>query len=345
MSTASATKPKARQVWLPVDEIRPSPENELIYRPVSARDPEIQELARSIREHGLKEPLVVTRDGYILSGHRRHAACRLAGIREIPCRVENITRNDPNFETTLCDYNLQRVKSPDEVVRERVISMSPASAYQSLIEHRRKTSAVSGDFLAIEGVKVRNGISEGKREMLDAAVAIIYGKRVYWPLSDREIHYDMLNLPPLRHSGKRDSRYQNNRACYQDLCDLLTRARLIGEIPFDAIADETRTVCSWEESIHRDVSGFIRGQLEEFLDGYWRDLQESQPNHIEIVGEKNTVEASIKGPAMRFCMPYTLGRGYCSLDPRRQMYERFKASGRSKLIIWHRSEAWRHFRS
>jgi hypothetical protein len=330
------SKPKAtqaRQVWLPVDEIRPSPENELIYRPVSLKDPEIVELARSIKTPGLKEPLVVTKDGYILSGHRRHAACRLAGIREIPCRIENITRNDPNFETTLCEYNRQRVKSLDEVVREHVISMSPASAYESLIEHRRKTSAISGDFLAIEGVKVRKGISEGKREMLDAAVAIIYGKRVYWPLSDREIHYDMLNLPPLRHSGKPDSRYQNNRACYQDLCDLLTRARLTGEIPFDAIADETRTVCSWEESIHRDVSGFIRGELDDFLDGYWRDLQQSQPNHVEIVGEKNTVEASIKGPAMKFCIPYTLGRGYCSLDPRRQMYERFRASGRSKLII------------
>ena len=31
--------------------------------------------------------------------------------------------------------------------------------------------------------------------------------------------------------------------------------------------------------------------------------------------------------------PYTLGRGYCSLDPRRQMLERFKASGKKKLIV------------
>ena len=193
--------------------------------------------------------------------------------------------------------------------------------------------------------QIRNRISQGKREMLRAAVAIVDSKKSYWPLSDREIHYDMLNSPPLRHSGKLDSRYQNNRACYQDLCDLLTRARLTREIPFDAIADETRTVCSWEETVNCDTSGFINAQLDGFLNGYWRDLQQSQSNHIEIVGEKNTVEASIREPAMKFCIPYTLGRGYCSLDPRRQMYERFKASGRSKLIIWHRSEAWRHFRS
>ena len=36
---------------------------------------------------------------------------------------------------------------------------------------------------------------------------------------------------------------------------------------------------------------------------------------------------------MRFCIPYTLGRGYSSLDPRKQMVDRFKASGKSKLII------------
>jgi hypothetical protein len=60
---------------------------------------------------------------------------------------------------------------------------------------------------------------------------------------------------------------------------------------------------------------------------------QSQPNHIEIVGEKNTVESSIKTVAMEYCVPYTLGRGYCSLDPREKMYRRYKASGKDRLII------------
>jgi hypothetical protein len=332
MSTA-ARKPDVRLVWLPVHQIHRSPENDLIYKPVSPSDPEIQELAESIKKYGLKEPLVVTRDGYIISGHRRYTACLLIGQSSILCRVEDISRSDPRFELMLREFNRQRVKSFDEVVREQVISMEPARAYQALIEHRQKSAAVGGEFLSIEGVKIRRGISHGKQEMLRTAVAIINSKKRYWPLSDREIHYDMLNSPPLRHSGKPDSRYQNNRASYQDLCDLLTRARLTGEIPFDAIADETRTVCSWEESIHSDVSSFVKDQLDEFLQGYWRDLQQSQPNHIEIVGEKNTVEASIRNVAARYRIPYTLGRGYCSLDPRRQMYQRFEDSGRDQLII------------
>jgi hypothetical protein len=302
-----------------------------VYRPVLTTDPEIQALARSIARHGLREPIVVTRDGYILSGHRRHAACRLAGMREVDCRVEDITRDDPEFETMLVEYNRQRVKGFDEVVREQVITRDPEGDYRSMVQHRRAKAEVSGEFIRIEGKKRRKKISRAKRPMLEAAARVVQAQRAYWPLSDRLIHYDLLNDPPLRHSSKADSRYRNERDSYKDLCDLLTRARLAGEIPFEAIADPTRTVCNWE--VHRGVGGFIKREIDEFLLGYWRDLQQSQPNHIEIIGEKNTIEGSIRDIAMEYCVPYTLGRGYCSLDPRYQMWRRFRASGRSKLIV------------
>jgi hypothetical protein len=99
----------------------------------------------------------------------------------------------------------------------------------------------------------------------------------------------------------------------------------------DAIDDPARTVCSWE--LARDVGTFVGAEIEVFLNGYWRDLQQSQPNHIEIVREKNTVEGSIRPVAAKFCIPYTLGRGYCSITPRQKMAKRFRASGKRKLII------------
>jgi ParB/Sulfiredoxin domain len=322
---------KDRLVWFSLSEIKPAPENDLIYRPISPDDPDIQKLAESIQKHGLKEPLVVTQDGYILSGHRRYVACRLLGMKRVECRVEPISRFDPSFETMLCEYNRQRVKSLDEIVREQVISINPDDAYQSLISYRKRISAVSGECISIEGVKTRRSISRGKREMLAAVRKIIKEMEEYWPLSDRTIHYEILNDPPLRHIGKPASRYVNNRKCYQDLCDLLTRGRLAGLIPFDAIEDQTRTVVMWD--VHREVGGFISKEREKFLQGYWRDLQQSQPNHIEIIGEKLTVQSSIRDVAARYRIPYTLGRGYCSLDPRHRMYKRFKASGKSKLIL------------
>lgn len=69
-------------------------ENDRIYRPVRDGDPEIAKLAESIEADGLLESLVVTRDHWIVSGHRRHAACRIAGLRAVECRVLDVRRTD-----------------------------------------------------------------------------------------------------------------------------------------------------------------------------------------------------------------------------------------------------------
>jgi hypothetical protein len=318
-------------VRLHVDSIRPSPVNSNIYRPVTPDDPQIIELARSIGKNGLLQPLTVSQDLYIINGHRRHMACRLAGLESVPCEVRPITLDDPQFLTLLREANRQRVKSFDEIIREQVVDVDPKLAYRALLQHRKEACAVSGDRIHITGKVKRKAISDAKREMLDRAIEIINAQQEYWPLSDRSIHYDVLNDPPLRHSSKPSSRYRNDKNCYKDLTDLLTRARLTGEIPFDAIEDPTRTVNVW--SLFDGVEGFVDRELSHFLAGYARDLQRSQPNHLEIIGEKNTVEGSIRHVAMEYCIPYTIGRGYCSLDPRHKMYKRFKASGKDQLII------------
>jgi hypothetical protein len=314
-----------------MSDIHPAPENELIYRPVRPEDPDIRKLAESIKKIGLLDPIVITRDHWILSGHRRFAACHLAGMERIQCRIADISRDDPEFLPQLREYNRQRVKGLEEVLREKIVTQEPGRAYHAMLEHRAAQSAVDGAFLQIEGRKVRNRIGRLKRPMLDAACKQVNTRRRYWPTSDRKIHYALLNDPPLRNANRPDSRYRNDKPDYSDLTDILTRGRLFGFIPFHAICDPTRTVCLWQ--VCRDVSAFVERELEGFLDNYWRDLQQSQPNQIEIIGEKNTVESSIRPVAMKYCIPYTLGRGYCSLDPRKRMYDRFKSSGKDKLII------------
>ncbi len=73
--------------------IKPAPENDTLYRPVDSEDPEIVALAESIRKHGLREPIVVSADGYILSGHRRYTACESVGLLEVPVRFESMRRS------------------------------------------------------------------------------------------------------------------------------------------------------------------------------------------------------------------------------------------------------------
>ena len=63
-----------RILTLPIWRLRPAPENEQLYRPVSPGDPDVRALAESIRQHGVKEPLVISLDHYIISGHRRCVA-------------------------------------------------------------------------------------------------------------------------------------------------------------------------------------------------------------------------------------------------------------------------------
>jgi hypothetical protein len=298
---------------------------------VSARDPDIIALADSIRQHGLREPLVITLDNVILSGHRRRVACRLAGLTDVPCRVENISSKDPRFPTILREYNRQRVKSFAEIAREEIISTNPEEAHRALVEHRTQQARIDVTTRAIVGTKRRAQISKAKQPMLNAILGILEARRDYWPLTDRQIHYALLNDPPLVHAQKPHSNYQNTKACYKATCDLVTRARLEGLIPFEAIEDPTRPV--WARNFPCSPGPFLRAEMNQFLKGYYRDLQQTQPNQIEIVGEKNTIDSIIRPVAGEFRIPMTIGRGYCSIPPRHAMAQRFERSGKEKLIL------------
>jgi len=318
---------------LPLSTIRPSPENAKLYRPILPEDPATQALTDSIRKNGIKEPLVITEDMYILSGHRRHVAAGLAGLTVVPCRIEPIWRDgDPDgFTELLATYNVQRVKTIEEQVREEIVFADPEVAYQSLIEHRAEKAKVRVAALAMGGWRRRAEITEAKRPLLNAVIRIINARREFWPLSDRQIHYALLNDPPLIHGSKPGSRYRNDVASYKAAVELLTRARLDGSIPMGCIADPTRPVTIW--GVHSDAGAYVRKTLDGLFRGYWRNLMQSQPCHIEIIGEKLTVQSILRPVAMKYRIPLTIGRGYASLPARAGVAERFRKSGKDRLVL------------
>jgi len=320
---------------LRVDSIRPSPENEQVYRVVRYDDPEVIELAESIRQHGLQEPLIVTRDYYIVSGHQRRWAALLAGLKTVPCLVLPFRREDDlsRFTKLLRECNRQRIKTHAELLREAVLDVNPREAHQRLSEYRQreKQGQTPRNCIAVQGTKRRAKISDAKGPMLAAVKGLIERHQNLWPLSVRMLHYMLLNDPPLKHAGKPGSTYGNDQPSYKNLVELLTRARLRGLIPWEAISDETRPMVVWPTC--PSVQPYIRETLDGLFRTYWRDLQQSQPQHVEIVGEKNTLHGVIELVAREFCIPYTLGRGYCSLDPRHEMVERYWRSGKQKLVV------------
>lgn len=324
---------------LPISQIKPSPENLKLYSPVN-QDMALLELTQSIKEEGFKGALVLSRDLFILSGHRRREAARLAGLTALPCDIdENVTRLDESghvrsdFLRHLETYNRQREKTFSEKLRESIVKADPEDSHRVLSEYRQRQARVSSDenMIELSETKHRSRISRAKQPFIDAIKRVFESLSEYLPLSDRLIHYELLNDPPLKHASKPASTYRNDAQSYKSLTELLTRMRLEGIIPFHWLADETRPVVI--SDVHQQVGQFLSREVDGLFKGYYRDLMQSQPNHIEIMYEKLTGRSFIEPIALGYCIPLTIGRGFSSLPPRVAMARRFRTSGKDKLIV------------
>lgn len=94
-----------------ITDLKPHPLNAQIYG-----EPD-DGLVESVKKHGIKEPIVVTRDGYIISGHRRWKAALVLGLEEVPCRVEEYP-NELAEQESLIEYNRQREKTFSQKMAE-----------------------------------------------------------------------------------------------------------------------------------------------------------------------------------------------------------------------------------
>jgi ParB family chromosome partitioning protein len=107
---------------VPLTSIIPNP-----HQPRSPiRDQDLVELAASIEEHGIIQPLVVTRapDGYhLIAGERRWRAARLAGLPTVPAVVKEVAPSEM-LELALVE-NLQRAD---------LNPLEEAVAYRQLVE-------------------------------------------------------------------------------------------------------------------------------------------------------------------------------------------------------------------
>jgi len=100
-----AVAPSARPLSLSIEAIRPNP-----MQPRNVFQPDrLEELAASIRAHGIIQPLIVrqTASGYqIVAGERRWRAARIAGLAEVPVVVQDVAERQM-LEIALIE-NLQR---------------------------------------------------------------------------------------------------------------------------------------------------------------------------------------------------------------------------------------------
>ena len=66
MPNAPATTPALSVVRLPIDRIRPDPQNPRVHTPK-----QVQQIATSIRSFGFNVPILLDREGRVVAGHGR----------------------------------------------------------------------------------------------------------------------------------------------------------------------------------------------------------------------------------------------------------------------------------
>ncbi len=338
MSTVICAESNYKVVRKRLSSIKPSPENLRLYNPIDEADPDIVKLAESIKKRGLNEALIITADGFIVSGHRRYVALKRIGQIIVPCRVLPVRRREmttDEYIALLREHNRQRHKSVAEQVREELVDIDPEAAHRRLQALRDKSVYAFErnhvPTLAIEGVKVRHGISPQKADHVRLIKKIVFeDRRKYWPLSVRGVHYPLLNYKFYRNTRSK-LRYKNDPNSYQATSDLITRLRLNGEIPWEAFEDATRPLTEFQP--FSDARQFVRQEVNNLFGGYWRNYLQTQPNHVEVLCEKNTIYHMVVSVTKRFQIPTSSGRGFNSIDPWHDLYERYTDSGKERLIV------------
>jgi ParB family transcriptional regulator, chromosome partitioning protein len=191
--TGDAGMEGLRQV--PVDAISPNP-----YQPrTKPQEARLEELAASIREHGIIQPLVVTvkseGDGYqLIAGERRWLASKLAGLEKVPvivkeaapqemlelALVENIQRADLNpleeawaYRHLVEEFGLSQTDVARSVGKSR-------TAVTNLI---RLLSAAEGVQQALLDLEITEGhgralLGLASAEAQEAALKIVIAKRL-----------------------------------------------------------------------------------------------------------------------------------------------------------------------
>ena len=137
-----------RVLYLPTARIRPNPMQPRKHFDTGG----LQELAGSIRQYGVLQPLTVRKAGgayELVAGERRLRAARLAGLTEVPCLladvdeeasgmlalVENLQRRDLDYIEEAEGLQKLMQQSQSAVANKLRILRHPPSVLQALREH------------------------------------------------------------------------------------------------------------------------------------------------------------------------------------------------------------------
>ncbi|MED1945205.1 MULTISPECIES: ParB/RepB/Spo0J family partition protein [Brevibacillus] len=169
-----------------VNEIRPNP-----YQPRKEFEQSaIEELAQSIKEHGIIQPLIVRKSikGYeLVAGERRLRAAKVAGLKEVPVVVKAYT-----------DQQLMEIALIENLQRENLNPLEEAEAYDKLISHHNYTQEQLAQKIGKSRPHVANmlrllQLPEKIRKMVSAAELSMGHSRALLGVTDKKVQQQLAN--------------------------------------------------------------------------------------------------------------------------------------------------------
>ena len=217
-------------IEIPLDEIRSNP-----YQPRVIFDSEaLEELANSIKEHGVIQPIIVKKGikGYeLVAGERRTRAAKLAGLKNIPAIIKDFN-----------DVEMMEIALIENIERENLNPIEEARAYENIL----KINNITQEELAHKFAKSRSYITNmlGLLTLPDMVIKLVESKELSMgharslskledprkieelalkivrddlSVRDTEKMIQALNLPK-KHTISRNNNYDIRYSIYENLC-------------------------------------------------------------------------------------------------------------------------------
>lgn len=220
---------------VPVENIRPNPRQPR----TEFNQDRLDELASSIEQHGLIQPITVRYIGEkrfeLISGERRLRASKLAGLEEIPAYIREV--NDEDILSLALIENIQR---------EDLNPIEVALGYQRLIEEAGYTQAEVAERVGKNRTTVTNmlrllnlpafiqaGLRDQKISMGHARALVpvedeedqkeIYNKIIDKGYSVRKTEKAVRALGKEKETSQKESPDEDNSAIYKEISNRLRR--------------------------------------------------------------------------------------------------------------------------
>lgn len=182
----------------------------------------ITELADSIRQHGLIQPIVVRpmEEGYqIVAGERRWRACRMLGMSEVPvvikefsdeetaqiALIENIQRQDLNpveeaaaYRALMDEYGMTQEALSKAVGKSRSAianSVRLLNLPDEIVEMLKKGKLSAGQAKAIASADSEEDMLEIAKLAADGKITVRGIEKLAAEKSDKEVKEEKLSLP------------------------------------------------------------------------------------------------------------------------------------------------------